>query len=852
MTGDGAPSRDLRQHTSFLYTAILFMPGETTVRKLQAQDIGPTLDPSTFGFRTTDELQPLDEIVGQPRAIRAMELGLGIRQAGYHIYLSGVSGTGKMDTARRMLDVRARSESPPPDWIYVNNFDEPDQPVAISLPAGQGAELKREMINLVTRLLDELPKAFQQEDFGREKERLRKQYKEKADEIFAELTQMAKDRNIAVQQVADGQILFMPLKDGKPISPEEAQKLSPEEIEEIERKQRELIEATETIAQKQQDVERQLNADVRQVERTFATHLIEPLLAEITERYRNEKITHWLDRLKGHFIRNLDRFRRRADRMQIQQQLESTVGEPMTSDIQDRFFEYQINLLVDNNELKQAPVVIEPAPHHRNLFGTVDRMVDRFGRVVTNFTRIKAGSLLRANGGYLVFELEEALSEPFVWKELKRTIKSQSSEIETYDPYSLFTVSAIKPEAIPLDVKIVVLGHPLLYHLLSLYDDDFREMFKVKADFNTEVGMEASAARIYGQLVKKLSVADKISPFDAGAVAELIRASARMADDKRKLTGEFSRVEDLIRESAYWASRGGAETVSAEHVRQTLSEQVYRSDLIAEKIRELIGDGTLLISLGVPTIGRINGLSVADLGDYSFGWPVRVTASVGVGAAGIINIERESRLSGRTFDKGLLIIEGYLRNQFANEHPLAFAASIAMEQSYGGIEGDSASVAELLCLMSTIAEVPLRQDVAVTGSVNQWGEVQPIGGVNEKVEGFFDVCRTLGLTGEQGVCIPASNVHNLVLRADVLAAIAEGRFHLWPISTIDQAIRVFTGLEAGDCRTEGTFHHRVDRRLQELVAALKKQQAPSGHTGTAMIEHRPEPSPDPRPPLPGE
>ncbi|MEX0726643.1 MAG: AAA family ATPase [Planctomycetaceae bacterium] len=828
------------------------MADDSRIRKLGAPEIGPKLDPSTFGFGTTDELQPLDEIIGQPRAIRAMELGLGVRQPGYHIYLSGVSGTGKMDSARRMLAEKARSEPTPPDWIYVNNFDEPDQPISISLKAGQGIQLKREMVNLVTRLLDELPKAFQREDFSREKDRLRQQYKKRGDEIFAELTGMAKERNVAVQQVADGQILFMPLKDGKPISPEEAQKLSPDELEQIERNQRELIEATETIAQKQQEIERQLNADVRQVERTFATRLIEPLLAEIADRYQNDKITHWLDRLKGHFIRNLDRFRKRADRMQVHQQLESLVGEPMTSDIQDRFSEYQVNLLVDNSELKHAPVVVESAPHHRNLFGTVDRMVDRFGRVVTNFSRIKAGSLLRANGGYLVLELEDALAEPFVWKELKRTIKSRSSEIETFDPFSLFTVSAIKPEPIPLDVKIVVLGHPLLYHLLYLYDDDFREMFKVKADFNTEIALEQQAGQIYGQLVRKLSMTEKTPPFDAGAVAELIRASARMADDKRRLTGEFRRVVDLIREAAYWAGRDGAATVSAEHVLQTLKEQVYRSDLIAEKIRELIADGTLLISLGEPAVGRINALSVADLGDYSFGWPVRMTASVGVGTAGIINIERESRLSGRTFDKGLLIIEGYLRNQFAKEQSLALSASIAMEQSYGGIEGDSASVAELLCLMSTIAEAPLRQDIAVTGSVNQWGDVQPIGGVNEKVEGFFDVCRTIGLNGQQGVCIPASNVNNLVLRTDVVESISQDKFHLWPIAHVDQAIELLTGLEVGDCRREGSFHYRVDQRLQQMASALKEQKPATGQqTGSTVLDRPTEPPHDPRPPLPG-
>jgi ATP-dependent Lon protease len=640
------------------------------------------------------------------------------------------------------------------------------------------------------------------------------------------------------------------LKDGKPIGPEEAQKLRPEEMQEIERKQHELIEAMQTIVQKQEEVERQLNSDVRQVERTFAARLIDPLLTEIAGRFQNEKVARWLDRLKGHFIRNLDRFRRRADRLQIQQ-LEAVLGEPVLADIQERFFEYQVNLLVDNSARQQAPVVVEPAPNHRNLFGTIDRVVDRFGRVVTNFTRIKAGSLLRANGGYLVIELEDALLEPFVWKELKRMIKSGSTEIEVFDPFALFTISSLKPESIPLNVKIVALGNPLLYHLLYLYDDDFREMFKVKADFDTEFDLKQNSGWIYGRLVKKLSSAENVPPFDAGAIAELIRASARIAGDKRRLSAEFRRIVDLIRETAFWARRDRVAVISSQYVQQALCEQVYRSDMIAEKIRQLIADGTLLISIGESAIGQINALTVADLGDYSFGWPARLTASVGVGATGVINIERESRLSGRTFDKGLLILEGYLRNQYARERPLALAASLALEQSYGGIEGDSASLAELLCLMSAIAGIRLRQDLAVTGSVDQWGRVQPIGAVNEKVEGFFDVCRTLGLTHRQGVCVPAANVKDLVPRTDVSDAIRNARFHIWPVVHVDEAIELLTGMEAGSVNREGTFHGRVDQRLKQMASALNEHKGLSVSSVSAPPE-RPAPGPhDPRPPLPG-
>lgn len=823
------------------------MAADGQILELTADQTGPRLDPATFGFRTTDELTPLEAIVGQPRARQAMQLGLGIRQPGYHIFLSGMTGTGKMALARATLTAQARQESPPPDWVYVNNFDETEQPIAVSLKAGQGAQLKHDMAGMVTRLLEDLPKAFQREDFSREKDRLRRQYKAQGDAIFEELARMAKERSVAVQQLPDGQIMFLPLRDGKPITNEEGQKLSPEELEQIDHRQQELLEATESIAARQQEVERQLNADVRNVERTFASRVIEPLLAAISARYANPKIDRWLERLKAHFIMNLDRFRRRADRVQ---QLDPVFGEPFLADIHERFFEYQINLLIDNSARREAPVVIESAPTFRNLFGTVDRVVDRFGRVVTNFTRIKAGSLLRANGGYLVIDLEDALTEPFVWKELKRTVRNGESTIEVYDPFAMFTISSLKPEPIPLNVKLVVIGHPLLYHLLYLYDDDFREMFKVKAEFDTELPLDSQAARVYGQLVRKLQAAEQTLAFDAGAVAELLRASARMAADRDKLSAEFRRVVDLIREATYWARCEQATVVSPAHVRTALREQVYRSDLIAERIRELVQQGTLLISLGDPEVGRINALTVADLGDYTFGWPVRLTASVGVGTDGVVNIERESRLSGRTFDKGVLILEGYLRNQYAREQPLSLSASLAMEQSYGGVDGDSASAAELLCLLSAIAGAPLRQDVAVTGSVNQWGQIQAVGGVNEKIEGFFDICRQHGLSSRQGVCLPAANVRHLVLRDDVVEAVAGGQFHLWPVNRIDEALTLLTGSVAGDTGSEGTLHARVAARLQSMAAALKQRPAGATEKSHLALERPPGTSPDPRPPLP--
>jgi len=813
---------------------------------LRAEDLTPALDPDSFGFETTDELTPLDELVGQPRALRAFELGLGLKQPGYHIFLSGIPGTGKMEMVRHTLMARAKLEPAPDDRLFVNNFDEPDEPLAIPLKAGQGAQFKRDMAGLIARLIEELPKAFQREDFSQEKERLRQQYKPQGDQIFDELAAMGRERDTAVQLLPDGQVMFMPLRDGQLINQEDIPKLPPEELQRIEKNQQELLEAAEKIADRQNEVSRQLNAEVRQIERAFATRVIEPLLAEIAERYHCDRITNWLERLKTHFLKNLDRFRRRADRI-----LDATTGEIVQDDVSERFIEYQVNLLVDNGELKQAPVIIEPVPSYKNLFGTIDRVVDRFGRVVANFTRVKAGSVVKASGGYLVLNLEDVLTEAFVWKELKRTIKNGTSEIVAFDPFALFTVSGLRPEPIAINVKLVVLGDPLLYYLLSLYDDDFREIFKIKADFDTEMPRDQKAAQIYGRFIRKLTLTEGTLPFDKGAVAELVRASSRLAGNQRKLTTEFQRIADLTREASYWASQQQASVISAEHIRQSLREQVYRSDLIASKMRELIADGTLLISLTEPAIGCINGLAVSNLGDYSFGWPARITASVGIGSAGIINIERESRLSGRTFDKALLILEGYLRGTYASEHPLALSASLAMEQSYGTIDGDSATLAELLCLLSAIAQVPLRQDIAVTGSVNQRGEIQAIGGANEKIEGFFDLCQQSGLTGRQGVCLPLSNVQHLVLRDDVVRAVADGQFQIHAVAHLDEAIHLLTGMPAGRITEPGSFHQRVDQRLNDMCRALKGRR--NGKSATTLPPTGPDSRPaDPRPRLPGE
>ncbi|MEQ9406982.1 MAG: ATP-binding protein [Fuerstiella sp.] len=839
------------------------MSDESGPRELTADEVTVPIDASQFGFRSTDELEPLDGIVGQPRALRALDVGLGVRHRNHHIYVSGLSGTGRLNLIRDAIRERSQDSSAPDDWVILNNFENPDRPVAVSLAPGDGSRLKHEVEGLVSYLRDAIPRAFRQEDFGHERERLRKEYHQREREVLKELEAIAETHKTAVQQLPNGEILFIPLRDGRRMTPEEVEAMSPEQLEELQSHQHELFEAAGKVILQQAELERQLSSDVREVARSFAAKIILPRVAAIraqfpTERERgrpdgNEhpepaadsgRLNRWLDQLTSHMLNHLHLFRdhHEADGP-------SSIGEDDT-DPEGRFLEYGVNLLVDNRDQQRAPVVVEGSPSYRNLFGTIERVVDRSGNVATNFTRIKSGSVLRANGGYLVLDLMEALAEPFVWQHLKRMLKSGALEMEVYDPFSIFSVSGLKPEAIPVNVRVVAVGEPLVYHLLFLHDEDFREIFRVKADFDDELDLNHEAGQLYGRLVSRLSRSEDVRAFAAGAVAVLVREGARLTSSQKKLSTVFSHLADVVREADYWAGRQRAAVVSAEHVELAVRERIGRADLLADRMREFMKDGILLLSVEGTAVGQINVLSVVDLGDYAFGRPSRLTASVGVGTSGIVNIERESRLSGKTFDKGLLILEGYLRHKYAQQTPLALSAGLAMEQSYGGIDGDSASAAELICLLSAIADVPVRQDIAITGSINQFGTIQAIGAVSEKVEGFYDVCRTLGLTGTQGVCIPAANAQHLVLRPEVTQAVREGRFHIWPVHSIDEAASLLTSLPAGDVDEPSTLHGQVGRRLQKMVRILMEQQITTERMiwtpGTPV--DLPE---DPRPPFPG-
>jgi predicted ATP-dependent protease len=770
-------------------------------------------------FKTTEELEPLDEIIGQERAMTALEVGLGIPREGYNIYVAGLTGTGKTETIRRSLLKQLDRTEPPGDWVYVNNFDDPDEPWAIGLPAGKGRRLKRDMERLVERLQESLPKAFREQDFGAEKEQLGEKYQERVKEQGDRLNELAKQKGFRVSTSPDGTVSFIPLVNGEPLKDrEEYEKLSDQEKERIRAGEADLAKEAARIMQQQRDMMQDLSEEIRDIERRFGALVIKPIIDGIRQTFAdNDRVQAYLDKVGQHMLENLSQFREPAGSRQGGL-LESLAGEV---DASRRFSEYKVNVVVDHSQSKKAPVIIEDTPTYRNLFGSIDRTVDQRGRLVTDFTQIKAGSLLRASGGYLVFNIEDALTEPFVYKSLKRALKSGYIQLETYNPWIPFTTGGMRPEPIRFSTKVVVVGSPMVYYMLRYYDDEFASIFKVRSDFGTEMPREGTQENQYARFIARLAREEHLRHFSRDAVGEVLRFACRRVANKTKLLTRFSEVADLLREADYFAGIAGSNLVEVDHVIRSLENRIYRSDRIAEKIRELIADGTLLVDTEGSKVGQVNGLAVYDVGDLMFGRPSRVTASVGLGGEGLINIEREAKLSGSTYDKGVLILAGYIRNMYGRDKPLALSASLCFEQTYGGVDGDSASSTELFALISNLADAPIRQDIAVTGSVNQWGEIQAIGAVNEKVEGFFDVCRMVGLTGKQGVCLPAANVRGLVLKKEVREAIAAGKFHLYAIRTVDEGLELLTGFKAGSPEEESTLHWMVDNRLRSMARELR-------------------------------
>ena len=805
------------------------MPSKKSNKEIPVEQLRWRLDPATLPFATTDELEPLKEIIGQDRGVEAFRFGMGIDKPGYNVFVTGVANTGRMSTVKRLLEEISKKDGRVPDDLcYVNNFKNTEAPILLRLKAGLGRKFKKDVRDFVETLKKQVPQLFESQEYLNRKKEIMVEYENKGKSFFKDLDKKVREEGFALVDIQVGQVKrpeVMPLVDGNPTHIDQVEamvekgRFPKDEFDVLKEKQKKLREDIDQIFLELRDLQKEVQETIEKMDRLMFMKMSTDLAAPIKDRYQHEEVSKFFN----------DMLEEMADNLQIfaSQSQQAIPGLPFVMPEGDSFQPYQVNLLVDNAEQKGPPVMVETYPTYRNLFGSIERIVDRSGVWRTDFSKIRAGSIVKANGGYLVISLLDALIEPGVWPALKRALKTKKMEIQTYDPFYLFTTTGLKPEPIDMDLKVVVVSDEYVYSLLQFYDEDVKKIFKVRADFDTSMNKTDQSIRQFAEFIKRKTEEDKLKPLDRTAMAALVEEAVRMTGRQEKISTSFPIVTDLVREADYWAGVDGQEIVQERHVDKVIETRIYRSNLIEEKIQEMIDRGTLLIDVEGDVVGQVNGLAVYSLGDYMFGKPTRITASTSMGRAGIINIEREADLSGSTHNKGMLILSGYLRKKYAQDKPLTMSASIAFEQSYSGVDGDSASSTEIYALLSSLSGVPIRQDIAVTGSVNQKGEVQAIGGVNHKIEGFFDCCRVRGLTAKQGVMIPESNVKDLMLRKDVVEAVKEGKFHIYAVKTIDQGIEILTGKEAGEKQPDGTYpkgtiNALVDEKLKALAEGLKE------------------------------
>jgi lon-related putative ATP-dependent protease len=779
-------------------------------RKVPIEKLRWTCDPALFSFKTTKEISPLEGILGQDRALTALKTGLEIESPGYNIFVSGLTGTGRSTTIKKTLEKFLKPGPAPDDILYVHNFKHPDSPRAIELSAGDGARFKKTMEDFVTNLTAFIPRLLASQDFKNSIKNTIEEYRNRQKELVNRIKLRSQEEGFSLVQVQMGPFqrpVLMPNFQNQPTPLEkleamvESGEFPRERFEELKEKSFQLNNEFENIQRATMEIEKEMRKGIENLEVQAIRPYVEEQIKAIAAAFASEKVGQYLSDLKDDVIENISFFKE-EEAPQTPQLPFPFMG---VGPERNPLWRYEVNLLVDNAETKGRPVILETNPTFTNLFGMVERSIDRTGTLLTDFTKLKAGSIHRANGGYLVLNAFDLLTEPGGWRGLKRVLKTRKIDFQSLEPLFVFATLSLKPETIDANVKVIMVGDPYVYYLLLAQDDDFSMIFKIKSDFDPVMKNDRANIDGYASFVKKVTDEEKLLPFANTAVAALVEHGVREGKSQKKISSRLADVADLIREAAYWAKTDGKQAVEGVHVRRAIDEKIKRLDMVHDKIKERMKEGVLMIDTGGAQVGQVNGLAVYALGNFSFGAPSRITAVTSLGRAGIINIEREAKLSGSIHDKGVLILSGYLRGRYAQDGPMTLSASLCFEQSYYGVEGDSASSTELYALISSITELPLRQDVAVTGSVNQKGEVQPIGGVNEKIEGFFDVCRDRGLSGTQGVMIPRTNVDDLMLRPDVVEAVKAGKFHIWQVSTIDEGIEVLTGVPAGEKGKDGKY-----------------------------------------------
>lgn len=764
-------------------------------------------DPETLKISSTDEVQPSREIIGQERALRALRVGLEMQHFGYNIFVTGLPGTGRTTTIKRLLHEFEHRTAVLKDHCYVHNFRNPDMPLALALPAGQGRSLKHDMESLVKDLLVNIPALYESQRYQEARKATLVHFQERQKSVLQDFEKRVKEQGFDLVQVQVGNMMrpdVVPVVNEQPMNLDQAEalvtkgELGKDEFEKMRGVQADLEKQMSTVFRELRNIEKKVQQSLVELEERLVMPIVDETIEILRATYDDPKVREYLAEIREDIREHLDRFRGRPPQTQ-----EASAEDAQQEE--DDFLEYKVNVLVDNSETEKIPIIIETNPKYKNIFGTLERELERSGVWKTDFMRIKAGSLLRADGGYLVLNALDTLVEPWAWQDLKRTLRTGKMEIHTYEPVFNFAPTGMKPEAIQINVKVIMIGDAELYHLLYDRDEDFKKIFKIRADFDSEMARDDQSLGQYIRFLKMVCDEERLKAFDASALAQIIEFGVRLAGRQKKISTRFNIIADVAREANYWASKENESRVSAAHVERALEERQYRVKLVEDKIQELITDGTFMIDTDGTAVGQVNGLSVYDLGEHAFGKPARITARTSLGRSGVINIERESELSGPTHNKGVAILTGYLRSRFAQKTPLIMDASITFEQSYGGVDGDSASSTEIYAILSSLSGLPIRQDLAVTGSVNQKGEIQPIGGVNLKIEGFFDTCRARGLTGSQGVLIPAGNVSELMLREDVIDAVRDGTFHIYAVGRIEDGIEILTGVRAGDRSVDGTF-----------------------------------------------
>jgi len=792
------------------------------IKALSPKEVYRRFDLSKLKFKTTNDLRPCSDSIGQERSYRAIHFGLGMEHGGYNLFLAGPQGVGKKSVIKDLLNKIAKDKATPPDWCYVYNANDPNEPKAIQFPTGIGKVFKKDMEELLDLMKTQIPKAFEGKEFEEQKQDIMNEFQRNKNTIFEELQKKASQEGMQLQFAPTG-IITIPLFREKPISQEDYNKLSDIQKEEIRKKKEKVEEDVAKSIKEARKLEKKAMERVKELENKVALFAVRDILDTTREKYNSyPEVIDYLDMIQKHKLEHIENFLPDSGR-------EAGGALPIKlPQQQPTFTEYKVNVFTDNSTTKGAPVIFETNPTYINLFGSIEKE-SRFGVLVTDFTMIHAGSIAKANGGYLVVDVLDILKFPFVWDTLKKVLENQELSIEdVYQQYGLMITVGLRPEPIKLNLKVIMIGSTYLYHLLYNYDEDFKKLFKVKADFDSVVEIKDDVLSKYACSIKTICDNDNLIEFDRSAVEAVLEHSSRLAGDQSKLSVDFGTISKIVREANYWSGiDGNSKYVKRKHVEQAIEEKVYRSNLIDKKIQEMIAKGMILVDISGAVAGQINGLALYDLGDYSFGKPSRITCETYMGMEGVISIERQAKLSGNIHDKGVLILSGYIGRKYAQKKPLSLSATLAFEQSYETVEGDSASAAELIAIISSLSGIPIKQSLAITGSVNQKGQIQPIGGVNEKVEGYYHVCKELGLTGEHGVIIPHQNTRNLMLKKEVVQSIKDGKFHVYPIETVDEAIEILTGKEAGVRKADGKFkkgtvNSLVDNRLIELAEDYRK------------------------------